>query len=619
MNSIKKLLNVSAREIEGQWNLVGNGNQANSPAVIVYIGEAAKDAAEYIHESFKSNWRNSEYIAEIFISDSGRARIDENPELEHEAFEGGVRETVDYCVRNRLLKTTNIFNDMKTVCLECVASGDSPNAGKILDELLELNIGLVGVKIWRTLYLMVSQTEERKQEAAKQLLSYIDSKRESYIGEGKFRQVYVISDFLKSGNILSEDRIVENYNLISDIIMLKNNYNGGDRDPRGVWYEQLNHAGDVRTAAYQMVEKPCMEIVAAVYTSLLKELLECHVREDIELSFNTSSFTFFEDYLNSNLQIGLPRENEMRYLAWVDGVRGGSAFSDEYLNQATGNQWSEFYKANYCTKLDECLESGSFRKELYNYLKKMFNFREMIASFKREDAYNAVLENGARFAGGSDIYIAAAEFGRAKLRATYMERAKAIYRSVLDELYDVAVRFENIIVRIKNSMPRAAVNLSSQLYRTVGDFYEQQVTKWVRSSDNNKRELMSLLDVDMDEQMILERLHKLFIKMINNVGIYKLDFENELSARLAGVGDNYALRTKMIDDALNNNIDESTRLNIAYQPDCRRICQIYLGNPAAEFVKRLMQNSSNSVYNLERSDRVENVIVYNIEQIKSIF
>ncbi len=623
MDSIKALLTQSSELIEKKWDLVGNGNMAKSPVMIIYIGDEAFEASKYIENPLHNSWLNSEYIPKIHVmsGDGNKAVLCANKKLEFDEFSGTLEDVVDFCIRERLLNTMDVFLDMQKINIECVATGDEPILYDILKRISEIKSGLVGITIWKALYLLINQSNQNKQKDTEKFIMRFNADFDFFVEQENVRQLYLVSNFLKSGHILSEQRIIENYNLVGSIIVLKNNCKTDGSV--GAWYYDLNESRRINTVAYQLVGKPCREIATATYIGILREILDCSINKNIDLEFTSSNFTFFEDYFRNHFLNVLPNSSQIEYMAWNPSVskstHGRTSVNDAVLNEYTNGQWSEFYKLNYERPLNQIIGDNSFEDELNNYLIKKFNYKEMIEVFKTNIARNVTGGVEVNSASGSNLYGVTAEYGRSVLRNKYLTLARNLYIRVLDDLYKKAERFEKIIIKLENNMPRAAVTINKALYESVDDYYRDLVRDWINSDEYNRKEFRQLMNVRLDERGLLDGLMRLFESLVKNLSVYTMDFENELSTRLQGTSGNFLHRNDMIHKALDNNIENSRRLTMINDFDCESVCQVYLGNPNAEFVQKLMQNNSQNVFDSERSDRVENIIIYKIKNLQSVF
>ena len=547
----------------------------------------------------------------------------ETQESEHGEAIGSVAEVIDICIRSRLLKSMNgVFVNKKRIFVEFVSACEDIGSFGIIEELLKPVDTLMGIEVWKSLYLMLDQSENELDRRARKLIGRMSREKDRIFSNNGFRQVYVISNYLCSGSILDENELSSNYRAVSDILLLKNNYNI-NLGTKNNEFELLNQAGAVRTFSYKLVEKPCREIAVATYMSLVAEMIEAPVNEKLYSAFNTTEFTFFDDYFSNNIETKMPNAAAMEYMAWIpeelERLKKLTTVSLEQLDRATMGQWSEFFRIYYNDMVKDETDTEIFKNSFHTYLKEKFNYKEMQACFAKDEV-NSVIDRGgvSAISGARDsVFIRASLFGREYARNTYYsDYVTPIYTNTLKHLYEQAEKFERMIKGINNQLPRMLVIINSRLYSSIGDYYRRIVRDYI---SNHRTEFNLLMDVDLTPTGFFDKLFEFFKVMVNQIPVYSLNFEQELGGRLEEIGSDFARRNQVIEEALSSNIEGSRRLNISMDANCSRIYQTYLGNPRADFVKRLMGDNINNVYDLEKSDCIENLVIYNLSSLDDIF
>ena len=628
MESVQELIKKSAKLIEKGWDLLNNANMSVSPVILVYVGESAYENREYLLKTLKNNWKNGNYIEEILIPidyEGFDAVLLKNSEADENScdVEGSLQEVIDTCIRNRLLKTMEgVFEQKRRIFIEFVMSGEDMYDLEVLHEIIKPVNTLSGLEIWKNLYMMIDQSNRENDENAESIINGINREKEQFFSANGFRQIYILSNYLCDGTIISDSRIEENYRAISDILLLKNNFSIREMR-RNEQFELLNKKNSIRTVSYKLVEKPCREIAIATYKSLLTAMKDISVSEDLHKAFNSSEFTFFDDYFNRHIENKMPASDILSYMAWVPGeeerLRNVGSITTEMLDRATMNQWSAFFKLYYVDVVFQETKEEEFAKELNRYLKTKFNYKEMRTCFNSEEAL-AVTERGdVPLIGGPRIGLLerAAMLGKNQMRLWYnSERAKPIYRKSIEHLYKQSEDFYKMIEWNENVLMRALVITNSRLYSSIEEFYDDIVKNYI---SEHKDEFYLLMNVDFTPEQFLDALYNFFTVMVKRIEQYRLYFEGELLERLKAFGDDYARRNEIIEGALNNRIEESRRLNLASGTGATAVFQTYLGNPKADFVKRLAGGGSNMVYDLEKSDCIENLVIYEISSLDDIF
>ena len=623
MNSVKELIKESAELIDRGWDLLGNTNMSHGPVILVYVGETAYDNREYLLKTLKNNWRNGSYIEGILVPidyDGTNAVLLENPELDDNKgeVEGSLQSVIDQCIRGRLLQSMDgVFANKQRIFIECVMAGEDMCDEAVIEELIKPVRTLSGLELWKSLYMMIDQSVAENGENAKQMINWLNSAKERIFAADGFRQIYVLSNYLCNKTIINENRIFENYRAVSDILLLKNNYNINEGRGNN-HFELLNKSNSVRTVSYKLVEKPCREIATATYMGLIAEMMNASVDEDIHKAFNTSEFTFLEDYFNQYIDAKMPGSDPLSYLAWIPEeekrLKNTYAVTNEMLDRATQGQWSAFFELYYDDIVRNSMISDSFEAKFHHYLKGKFNYKEMRACFNSEETENVVNQGGAQMMPSpkDGLTIRAALYGKNYAKNRYYGYVAPIYKNSLDHMYTRAEKFAMMIQQINNTLPHSLMIINSNLYSSINEFYEKVVKQYI---SEHREDFNHLMDIDYNEKEFLNALYGFFRTMVKNLDIYKLNFEGELTERLEGFGGDYARRNKIIENALSDNIYGSRRLNLAMEANIRQIYQTYLGNPRAEFVQRLTGDK----YDLEKGDYIENLVIYEINSLEDIF
>ncbi|MBR0365457.1 MAG: hypothetical protein IJH94_01480 [Clostridia bacterium] len=628
MNSIKDLIKESTDLIDKGWDFLGNKNISYCPVILVYLGETAHYNREPVLKTLNNNWKNSSYIEQILVPldySGNDAVLLANEEQDSGAREvkGSLDSLIDICIRSRILKNSEgIFADKRRIFVEIISACEDISGIAMLNDVIKPINTLKGVEVWKSLYLVIDQSDSGTDKQAMNLLREMDKNEDTIFSANGFRQIYILSNYLCGGSILSETEMSSNYRSISDILLLKNNYNIELGERTGS-FEKLNEQGAVRTLSYNLVEKPCREIAIATYMGLISEMVNVTVSDNIHSAFNTSEFTFFNDYYQREIETRIPGERAMEYLAWIpeelDRLKKMPVINTDVLDRATMGQWSAFFDSYYRDLVNNEINEADFRNSFHYYLKSKFNYKEMRDSFNREDIDNVIRYSGATqiAAGRDNLFRRTAYFGTDYVRGKYYNDYVApIFRATLDRLYSKASDFENMVMKIDNYLPRSLVILKSELYSSIKEFYGDIVKRYI---SEHRDEFNLLMDVDLTPTEFYDNLFAFFKSLVSQIDVFNLNFEQEMSRRLEGMGSDYAKRNKIIEDALSNNIENSRRLNIAMDTNCRAVYQTYLGNPRADFVRRLMGDRVNNVYDLDKSDCIENLIVYQMSSLRDIF
>lgn len=628
MNSVKELVKKSAELIDKGWDLLGNTNMSYCPVILVYLGETAHYNCDILLKTLKNNWKNGSYIEEILIPidyDGTDAVMLENSahDLGRGEVTGSVSEVIDACIRTRLLKSMNgVFVDKKRIFVEFISACEDIGSFEIINEILQPIDTLTGIEIWKSLYLMLDQSDMELDRKAKRLITHMNRENDKIFAPSGFRQIYIVSNYLCSGSILDENEIEANYRAVSDILLLKNNYNI-NTGTKGNEFELLNQAKTIRTFSYNLVEKPCREIAIATYMGLISEMVNVPVNDKIYSAFNTTEFTFFDDYYQQQIETKMPGAQAMEYMAWIpeelERLKKISTVNLDMLDRATMGQWSEFFRLYYNDVVKNETDNDTFKSSFHHYLKGKFNYKEMRECFAKDETKN-VIERGSvsAISGVRDsVFIRAALFGKEYARELYYNSYVApVYKDTLIHLYEQAESFERMIKSIDNYLPRTLVIINSRLYSSIGEYYGKIVKDYI---NDHRTEFNLLMDVDISPSEFYDKLFEFYKSLVNQISTYSLNFEQELGCRLEGMGNDFARRNQVIEVALNSNIEESRRLNVSMGANCRRIYQTYLGNPRADFVKRLMGDNINNVYDLEKSDCIENLVIYQLDSMSDIF
>ena len=268
-HSGKELLEGCIKKLnEGQRGESG-GNLARYPVVVIMMGEKSREHMRHIKDTLDANWNNARFLRYLNVvkkEDGFKCRLLKSAEYYGAEEKWDTKETdfadaLNAAIINMLEEDEKIFTDKSSVKMEFVLDGAEEDGKDYYDLFLDTN-SQFHTNDLKTLYLMLDQNPlGGRVEASDEVLQYIKTKKEENYGG----TIYLLSNYLQSGNMLGKNKIWQNYRLVANIILL-----GGNK--KGVAGSNKNLYNGIKTVSYALKTKRTEEIAVIALSALLEEM-----------------------------------------------------------------------------------------------------------------------------------------------------------------------------------------------------------------------------------------------------------------------------------------------------------------------------------------------------------
>lgn len=638
MLDTKELIKKCTQMLNLEQQTENDGNMAQSPVILLFLGEVAANHMQHVKNTLDANFKNGDYIPYLYLY------YEENVCRAKNIFTGAEYECVEEAIHEAslgLLGTDEaIFHSKKEIYFECLLSSQEELAEKYYEEYLKLheshNYNMV-----KTLYLMLDQESRASESQAQKLIDRVRAEEKQ---SKENSNIYILSNLLYDGSILREDRIWQNYRLVSDLILLGNTADSSVKMEAGQLrsYSRVVHDG-VMTAAYSFVGKPLEDITKISLYHLMKKLYqqeagkayavgEAGAEERIKqrLDIKSVGISFIESLFQNHFAGKLPNYNIYQWLPWNDS-RGYKRFQKkrntdwQEINQMTGGVLDAYFEMNYTNVLDQEIEDNSFveecRQKIHDFLLENFPFFEFIECLK-DGQWKSLLRNIVvnTVAAGGDAWVAlVGKQAVQMLGKLFHQWAVNLLINEMQVFYDRAVSLKEGYEKIVDEVHRELMNFDSE-HEQMDRFYENEVEKFLSSDEfHDYSRLHPLFRADATLEEVLNHVCFIFEMLIRYRAIYREPFEKEQETRLENVSE--LERTQIIKSRLSANVGNQGRLLLNYDYREDRAGTFCLVNSQSVYIDELKEDERRrlfTLFDLNRRDCLEMVELYKIEKLDQI-
>lgn len=629
----KELLERCIHRLNEDQRGEAGGNVALYPVVIVMLGEKSSAYVKYIKNTLDDNWNNARFLRYIKVVKQGAhyigTLIDDTKNYEEcqwrsdgEDFE----EAINKAVVSMLEADEKIFQNRTSVKMEYILDA-TEEFGEEYFELFRITSSQLHVNELKTLYLMLDQRPaEKRAEASDELLQYIKETKGSEAGT-----IYLLSNYLKSGRMLGEKYIFENYRLIADIILL-----GGNRGGAAVFKENLY--GGIKTVSYALVTKPTDEIAAVALKSLLRqiyeedksnfthEMTEQEIRERLKID-SCNGIELAEKIFREKVENSFPSPDCFRYLPFRSAKEGREASEDDAitikaLDAVSYGAASAFVKMYYEEPAEKLFDNedniSEYRMQIRQSLQTSFEFFELVGLDKRRDLLKSLIDAEYHSGGNSsrgDFAVNLHNRARYESKKLFYEKIKQLYIEEIEELLDAVTELSAIYAECEKEIQREWI-VTGDESESVEKIYTKLVREYVRSQkkvNERKTAFPRIFNSNNDKEALLQAFWEAFCSMIK-IKEFSYDFEQEVDFRMDNM--NEAGRYRFVSRELEKKLDESVRLKNSIDVETIRMGCYYLINESADYARNLKQSDKNgkeyTLFALNRTDCIEQLEIYNI-------
>lgn len=649
----KQLLESCISKLNEKQRGETGGNVALYPTVIVMMGEKSRCNTKYIKSTLDDNWNNARFLQYINVvkTDSGWqcyrladmqdtdgpdwGSMDEtgpdwkSVEADGSAWERadtGWLDTLNSAVVTMLETDEKIFFKRTTVKLEYILDATEKDSMRYYDLFCQTVNELQPDEL-KTLYLMLDQRPGAgRVEASDALLQYMASRG----GASEIPwTVFLLSNYLQSGQMLSDSRIWQNYRLAADIMLL----GGSRREAEGV--EQKLFRG-CKTVSYAMVTKPTEEIAAAslctlmdeIYhteqKNLLRELPASEVLAKLQMD-RYHGFLYLEELFQKKIAPKLPKETDWKYLPFRSIQEYKQFFKDpnmtlEEANGPTCGAAAAFLDRQYLAPVREFLsdekEMQQCRRLIHEQLCGRFAYFELLYLQEHPGELNDMIFAGYRFAGcrpKDSCCKRLQEQAVYESRRIFYKEMKQAVAAQMEQLLQEALRFRDLYAACTKEIRQECIVTGDESI-SVQKFYGGIVSGYVARCQNSNTHACSFPEVfrvENGKEELLGAMWKAFLEL-SKEKVYDCDFEQEVDYRMDGMDEKQ--RHAFVAKELRKKLEGSRRLKNSIEIPMAEAGCYYMVNAKADYAKTLERADSGQyvLFDLSRTDCIEQIEIYDI-------
>ncbi len=633
------LLECCVRKLNESQHGKTGGNVALYPTVIIFMGKKSRDYVRHIKNTLDDNWNNARYLQYLSVYKNGNewkciplkeTREYDKCQWQDESSSEDFEDLLNKSIVKLLETDEKIFAKRTRVKIEFVLDATERDNIQYYELYRDINSSLHTNDL-KTLYLMIDQKpSENKALNSDAVLQHIivDPQR-------KQLTVYLISNYLESGVMLSEQKIWQNYRLAADIILL-----GGNRT--GVSTHADNLYNGLKTVSYALVTKPTDEIAAISLQALLAgvyeaeesasnlDLGEKEIRQKLEMD-DYNGVKLAEEIFRKEIASSFPDKEAFRYLPFKSERAYKEAMKAEKitvkgLDAVTMNAASCYIEQHYIKKVIRFVEGeeDEIRRRIRRQLKDVFRYFELRKLDKIRLEIKKIIRSDYYFSGsGKDDFC-----GLLQKEAVYMakklyyDKIKEIMAEEVEKLVNASLQFEELYRECEEEVQRERI-ITGDESESVEKTYRNIVKDFIQERYSKEAGFQEIFSVDVDKNSLLAAIWKAFLDLIQKE-VYRYDFEKEVDSRIDRMNDEE--RHIFVSRELKKKLDGSIRLKNPVKVSMMKTSCFYMVNEKAEYAKNLKNAEGNDrdylLFNLNRTDCIEQIEIYDIlspEDIHLVF
>ncbi len=635
----KELLEGCIRKLNENQKGGGGGNLALYPVVVIMLGEKSREHMQHIKNTLDDNWSNARFLQYLNVvkqGDSWKCRF-----LEEAEYYGGearwgsdeydFAKGLNLAIVKMLETDENIFSNKKSVKMEFVLDATEEN-GKEYYELFRCAKGELQANDLKTLYLMLDQNPvERCADISDEILQYIKSMGEKEYGG----TIYLLSNYLQSGNILGKNKIWQNYRLVANIILL----GGNKRSPATGMYM------GIKTVSYALITKPTDEIAVTVLQTLLKEMYadekenmfydisEKEIREKLQITPN-NGIQFIEELFQKKIAGNFPEETGFGYLPFrsaqdrenlkkeIKNFRGNAKTLIKMVDVRTGEALSAYIRMHFLEPVKNFWNNEREKEEcralIREKLSGTFSYMELLKLREDRRKVEELLSTEYHSVGGSvkekmEESLQAGSIEESK--KLFYDRAKEVMLEELEKFLDAVEAFQGFYRQCEMEVAQERI-VTDNGSESVEKVYSMEVKQFITENKKiNVREstFPEVFQVMSNKEKLIETFWNVFLKLIRKEA-FGYNFEKEIAFRMGNM--NATQRQVFVTQELQKMLGGSMRLKNVIELSPQKIGCYYLINENAEYTRYLKQAAGNGIdfrlFDINRTDCIEQMEIYNI-------
>ncbi|MDE6201930.1 MAG: hypothetical protein K2O16_19950 [Lachnospiraceae bacterium] len=623
------LLECCTRKLnECQYGKTG-GNVALYPTVIIFMGEKSREYVRYIKSTLDDNWNNARFLQYLNVwktedsfkcvslfetKESGSCMWqDKNGADEFE-------ELLNKSIVKLLETDEKIFADRTRVKIEFVLDATEKHNIPYYELFRRTNSELYAYDL-KTLYLMIDQKpEDDKAKKSDRVLQHMinDPKR------GR-STIYILSNYLQSGQMLGNHKIWQNYRLVANIILL-----GGNRKGASVYADNLYNG--IKTVSYALVTKPTDEIAAISLQALLAGMYGMEgkaayhslsgkdIRERLGMD-DYNGMKFAEMIFQEKITARFPKEEDLQYLPFASEQIYKEAMKADRvgikeLDRMTMGAASAYISQHYGEKVQVFFreEEETLRLKIRLFLRRIFCYFEFLKLDQmRQELKDMIIAE--YYYAGSGIEGFTSQVHRIAVyesRKLFYGKIKEMVWQELSKLIDASLHFRTLYGQCEEEVRQERI-ITGDESESVEKVYGNIVKEFIQNRYNGKEGFKEVFIVDANKGELLQAVWNVFLDLIKNE-VYSYDFEREVDSRMDQMNDEE--RHVFVARELKKKLDGSIRLKNPIQISMLKTSCFYMINEKAEYAENLRNAEGNGIdyllFNLNRTDCIEQLELYNI-------
>lgn len=629
----RQLLSCCIYRLNESQRTESGGNTALHPTVIVMMGEKSGQRVQFVKSTLDDNWNNARFIKYLRV-----VRTDRGLECDFLADvtkEGGPvwedagkawEEALSDAVVSMLETEEKIFSERTTVKMEYLLDATEAD-GIAYFELYRRTGNLLLADERKTLYLMLDQRPgDGRVGASDRLLEYMTKQNASIQIAGT---VWLLSNYLQSGQMLGEGRIWQNYRLAADLMLL-----GGSRRKAQGDVQRLFHG--FKTVSYALVTKPVDEIAAASLRTLMdglydmeqkrmyRELPASEVTRRLQMD-RYHGFLFLEEVFRKKISAKFPKETDWQYLPFrsMQAYREFLKNDRVTLEAADAVSWgaaSAFLDLHYVQPVRRFLldekEMACCREQIQALLAEQFSYFELLYVREHFSEVQSMVLAEYQFAGFKPKETACRRLhllGAQEGRQLFYEKMKQVIVQELEYLTGRAQRFLELYESCKKEIRQECIVTGAES-ESVEKYYSSVVREYVLRCQPVQEQVSAfpqVFCVEHGKEELLGALWDVFADLAREK-VFGYDFEQELDCRMDGMDEKQ--RHIFVEKELRKRLEGSRRLKNRIEIPLAQAGCYYLVNARADYAKTLAQaqGSGYVLFDLSRTDCIEQLEIYDI-------
>lgn len=631
----KQLLESCIDQLREKQYTETGGTVALYPTVLILLGEKCANHTKDIKSTLDGNWNNARYLQYINVvkTDKGwhcfrlREPSDQNAQTQNIcAWDGyvwqsegeGWTETLNHAIVDMLETEEKIFSRRTMIRMEYILDASEADGIPYADLFWNTSNALQSDE-QKTLYLMVDQRPGTDRvEASDALLRYLTEKSDV---AGLSSAIYLLSNYLQSGQMLGDGRIWQNYRLAADLMLLTGSRTEADT-------VVCRQSGGFKTVSYALVTKPTEEIAAVSLRTLMQEIYE-HGQEQLfrELSASEISgklqmdryhgFSFLEELFQRKIRVRFPKETDWNYLPFA----GASAYRQflksqdltiEAADALTYGAATAFLNSGYLAPVTDFLsnekEMQLCRQQISRLLQTQFTYFELAYLQEHQEELDDIIlaeYRSAGFRSGGRACGRLQEQGIYESKRMYYKKMKQVMAASMHQLIRQALAFRQTWQTCTREVQRECM-VTGDASESVERFYSGIAAEYA-----GRLSVPDIFCVTNQKEDLLQAFWKAYLNLIREQ-VYDCDFERETDCRMDGMDEKQ--RHVFVEKELRKKLEGSRRLKNTIEIPMTEAGCYYMVNANADYAKTLERacRGEYALFHFNRTDCIEQLKIYDI-------